>query len=265
MVRNGKTGAEGMKIAVAGKGGVGKTTIAGTLARILAKEREVIAIDADPAMNLSFSLGIKENPRPISELKDLIAERTGANTELGSLGVFKLNPKVDDILANYGVRSEGITLLVMGTVRKGGSGCTCPEHAFLRALLRHIFRRSEHVVMDCEAGIEHLGRGTARGVDIMLAVVEPSISAVDTAIRIKSLSSDIGISKFAVVFNKVPENRNSLNALVRRISEENIVGCIPYDPALLKASIEGKPPFKASPAFVEHVKALKDEICDMLR
>ncbi|MCW7075515.1 MAG: hypothetical protein OCU24_06695, partial [Candidatus Methanospirare jalkutatii] len=98
-----------------------------------------------------------------------------------------------------------------------------------------------------------------------LAVVEPSMSAVETAIRIKSLSSDIGISKFAVVFNKVPENRNSLNTLVRRISEKNIVGCIPYDPALLKASIEGKPPFKASPAFVEHVKALKDEICDMLR
>ena len=270
MVKNDKTGAEGMRIAIAGKGGVGKTTIAGTLARILAKEREVIAIDADPAMNLRFSLGINENPRPISELKDLIAERTGANTELGSLGVFKLNPKVDDVLANYGVRSEGITLLVMGTVRKGGGGCTCPEHAFLRALLRHIFKRSEHVVMDCEAGIEHLGRGTARGVDIMLAVVEPSMNAVETAIRIKSLSSDIGISKFAVVFNKVPNEKgakHALNPLVTRISAENIpiVGFIPYDSALLNASIEGIPPFEASPAFVEHVKALKDEICDMLR
>ena len=123
--------------------------------------------------------------------------------------------------------------------------------------------------MDCEAGIEHLGRGTARGVDIMLIVVEPSMSAVETAIRIKSLGSDIGISKFAVVFNKVPNEKgakHALNPLVTRISAENIpiVGFIPYDSALSNASIDGIPPFEASPAFVEHVQLLKENVCNML-
>ncbi|MCW3136453.1 MAG: AAA family ATPase [Canidatus Methanoxibalbensis ujae] len=244
------------KIAVAGKGGVGKTTIAGALARVFAMEgHSVIAIDADPAMNLHFSLGIERNPEPLSDMKDLIMERTSLDN-----GLFKLNPKVDDIVENYGIQKGNVVLLVMGTVRRGGGGCTCPENAFLRALLRHIFRRDTTVVMDCEAGIEHLGRGTARGVDIMLIVVEPSVKAVETATRIKSLGCEIGIRKFAAVLNKVMDT--DINAITERISEAEIpiIGVIPQDNAILRAEIKGKAPFDASPSFVERVKMLKNRI-----
>jgi CO dehydrogenase maturation factor len=253
---------ERMRIAVAGKGGVGKTTLAGTLARLFARDghgQRVVAVDADPAMNLKFALGIEKNPPPISELKDLIFERTGADT--GS-GVYKLNPRVSDILGNYGAKGpDGVTLLVMGTIEKGGTGCTCPENAFLRALLRHVLFKESTVVMDMEAGIEHLGRGTAKGVDLMLTVVEPGMRSVETVARIKQLGEDIGITTIAAVLNKVTDP--AVTTGIKKQLEEMqlpLLGIIPYDQTLITADIEGKAPLDVGGAAVEQIKAIKEKI-----
>jgi len=180
-----------MKIAITGKGGVGKTTLAGTLARLLARDgMDVLAIDADPDMNLASALGIDEPPLPLTEYEDLIDERAG-----GPGGMFKLNPKVDDVVERFGVVGpDGVRMLVMGTVDRGGSGCMCPASSFLRALLRHVvLKESSVVIMDMEAGIEHLGRGTTRGIDLMIVVVEPGTRSLETAERIKRLGTDIGV------------------------------------------------------------------------
>lgn len=205
-----------MKIAITGKGGVGKTTIAGTLARLMAQDgRDLLTIDADPDMNLASALGINNPPPPLTDYKEFIDERAG-----GPAGVFKLNPKVDDVVQRFGVIGpDGVKMLTMGTVDRGGSGCMCPASSFLRALLRYVvFKESSIVIMDMEAGIEHLGRGTTRGIDLMIIVVEPGKRSIQTAGRIKKLGGDLGIEKFAVVINKVRDDevetvKSSLNSL----------------------------------------------------
>ncbi len=246
-----------LKIAVAGKGGVGKTTIAGTLARLIARDgRRVVAVDADPAMNLKYTLGIKTDPAPVSELKDLIFERTGAYS--GS-GVYRLNPKVDDIVERYGVTGpDGVVLVVMGTINRGGSGCICPESAFLRALLRYVIFREDVVIMDMEAGIEHLGRGTARGVDLMLTVVEPGMRSVETVERIKKLGEDIGITRIAGVINKATDS-GVVAELTERLNELNIplLGVIPHDQGLIEADMRGEAPVERGGEAVERIKEIK--------
>lgn len=253
-----------MKIAVAGKGGVGKTTIAGTLARLLGREgNRVIAVDADPAMNLKFALGIKENPLPISELRELIMERTGA---YNGTGIYKLNPKVDDIIGRYGVEGpDHITLIVMGTVEKGGGGCVCPENAFLRSLFRHVLFKEKVVIIDMEAGIEHLGRGTARGVDLMLCVVEPGMRSVETVSRIKKLGMDIGISNMVAVINKVVDLD-----VAKRVEEKMkelkvpIFGVIPYDSIFVEADMEGKAPIDVGGKAVTHIEKIMSKVFDFV-
>ncbi|MBW2655071.1 MAG: AAA family ATPase, partial [Deltaproteobacteria bacterium] len=165
-----------LKLAIGGKGGVGKTTITSLIARSIAalnKETKVIAIDADPVANLAAGLGIDESTpiTPVSELSDLIAERTGATP--GTMGgFFTLNPKVDDIPDRFSLEKDGVKLLVMGTVQQGGSGCICPEATILKALMNHlVLARNEVVVMDMEAGVEHLGRATSGSVDALIVVV----------------------------------------------------------------------------------------------
>ncbi|MEM0351032.1 MAG: P-loop NTPase, partial [Archaeoglobaceae archaeon] len=213
-----------MKLAISGKGGVGKTTLASILAHLFAKDGyKVTAIDCDAAMNLPSALGIKVKPKPLSELKDIIEERV-----LMPLGTYRLNPKVDDIFETYSVYNEdGVRVLVLGTIEKGGEGCFCPENAFLRAILRHaIFREKDVLILDMEDGIEHLGRGTARGVDLLIAVVEPGSRAIETLERIKKLAEDIGIEKLAVVVNKFVDNELSKRLLAR--IRYPILGVIPY-------------------------------------
>jgi CO dehydrogenase maturation factor len=195
-----------MKIALTGKGGVGKSTLAAMIARVLRdRSNQVVAIDADPDMNLAtlFNIPVDRRITPIIEMKELIAERTG--TEVGEPApFFTMNPKVDDIPEKYWVDQNGIKLLVMGTVQRGGGGCACPENAFLKSLLGHMMiARQEWVILDMEAGIEHLGRGTALGVDYMLVVVEPNRTSAETAHRIRKLAADIGIKRVRVVGNKV--------------------------------------------------------------
>jgi len=228
-----------VKIAISGKGGVGKTTLAAILAHLFAKDGyNVTAIDADSAINLPIALGV-EYVKPLSELKEIIEERV-----VGPLGTYKLNPKVDDVFEAYSVKNEdGVRVVVLGTIEKGGEGCFCPENAFLRAILRHaIFKKKDVLIMDMEAGIEHLGRGTARGVDLLIAVVEPGMRSFETLNRIEKLARDIGIDRVAVVVNKFIENERT-RELLKKI-DKPILGVIPYSQDFIKADLENIPPYK---------------------
>ena len=180
-----------MKIAVTGKGGSGKTTTAAGLAlTIKEKGREVIALDCDPDMNLGLSLNFSDHDKitPISEMKQLIAQRSEVESLDKPTTFFKLNPKVDDIPEKFSKESDGIKLLVMGKVNKAGGGCMCPENSFIKSLLNHlIINESQFVIMDMVAGAEHLGRATAKAVDAFIVVAEPTQMGVATAKRIKKL------------------------------------------------------------------------------
>lgn len=248
-----------VKIAITGKGGVGKTTFSGTLARMLARDGyDVLAIDADADMNLASSLGIDNPPRPLTDYKEMIDERAR-----GEGGVFKLNPKVDDIVKNYGVVGpDGVKMLVMGTIENGGSGCMCPASAFLRALLRHVvLKDNSAVILDMEAGIEHLGRGTTRGIDLMIIVVEPGMRSIETAARIKDLAHGIGIKHLAAVVNK-----GSSEQVLAHLDKLGIpvLGEINYDAELVRSDLEGLAPIDVGGAAVESIRVIKDGILNMV-
>jgi CO dehydrogenase maturation factor len=229
-----------MKIAVTGKGGVGKSTIVALMARILRDAgKTVLAIDADPDMNLATILGVPEGMTitPIIELKELIAERTG--TEVGkSAPFFTMNPKVDDIPENYCVEYEGIKVLTMGTITKGGGGCACPENAFLKQLLSHlVLLRKEWGLVDMEAGIEHLGRGTAIGVNEMLVVVEPSQASLETAHRVQKLAGEIGIKKLRVIGNRI-QDEDEKEFLRTHLKGIDILGFLDYSKDMRKINMK---------------------------
>ncbi|HIH69289.1 AAA family ATPase [Methermicoccus shengliensis] len=249
-----------MKIAITGKGGVGKTTLAGTLARLMARDGfDVVAIDADPDMNLGSAIGC-EPPEPLISHRELIEERASMGD-----GVFVYNPKVDDVLDRFSVLCpEGVRLLVMGTVDKGGSGCMCPETAFLKAFLRHVLLREKSVlIMDMEAGIEHLGRGTAKGFDLMLIVVENGMRSVQTAERIKSLSSDIGIKRLAAVLNKANGDTSRVEQNIQMLGIP-LLGSIPLDENVARADREGIPPIELGGSAIEAICNIKNRILEML-
>ena len=253
-----------MKLAIAGKGGVGKTTLASLLASVYAAEgRRVIAIDANPDPNLALALGIPageaQKITPIAELSELIEERTGAKT--GSVGAFfKLNPKVDDIPQRFSITKDNVTLLVMGTVKKGGGGCICPESVLLKSLLIHLLlERSEVVIMDMDAGLEHLGRGTAQGVDAFIIVVEPGQRSFETAKAIKNLAKDLGISQCYVVGSKT-RNDADRQFIVDNLPGFEVIGFINYDPRIAEADRQGSGIFEAAPEAAEEVRKIKERL-----
>ncbi|MCL5405898.1 MAG: carbon monoxide dehydrogenase accessory protein CooC [Deltaproteobacteria bacterium] len=232
-----------MKIAVSGKGGVGKTTLSAFLVRWFAEQgKSVLAIDADPDANLAHALGIENGAgiTPISQMKELVAERT--ESVPGSYGgFFKLNPRVDDLPEKLSIRQgENIRLMVMGGVKKGGTGCVCPESILLKNLVQHlILRRNEVVIMDMEAGIEHLGRGTSKAVDWLISVVEPGRRSIETAARIRELGTDIGLTRIGLVGNKV-RNDSDRDFLRKALSGQLILGFIPYDDLIIEADLKSQ-------------------------
>jgi CO dehydrogenase maturation factor len=251
-----------MKLAVSGKGGVGKTTFSSLLARTLSdRGKTVLAIDADPDANLAAALGVKNGDRvkPIAEMKEMIFERTGAQP--GTIGgFFKLNPKVDDIPDTLSVKLDNIKLMRLGSVKKGGGGCLCPESTLLKALVTHVvLGRNEVVVMDMEAGIEHLGRATAQAVDKLIVVVEPGRRSIDTAEHIRRLASEIHLKRIAIVGNKIrgPKDEEFLRT---HLPDFEFLGFMPYDDALIEADLSDTAPYDTQSTAKQVVAGIIDRL-----
>lgn len=272
-----------MKIAVSGKGGVGKTTVAAFLARLLSRDNNnVLAVDADPSPSLASALGLGESERakivPITRMGDLIEERTGlppssktgsSDVALDSFGkIFTMNPKVDDIAGLFAVECEdNVKLLVLGTIETAGRGCFCPENALLKSLLRHLILRSDdYIILDMEAGTEHLGRGTAKGLDLLIIVIEPGRRAIETAMRIKDLAVELGIENMGLVLNKVPGSEDKAE-LEKQLSETDlpVLAVLPYNIKLVEADLHDKSPFDYNDTdnILNEMITLKEKIIEM--
>ena len=247
-----------MKLAISGKGGVGKTTFSALLIRTLNDMgKKVLAIDADPDANLAAALGIPNADKivPIANMKEMIFERTGAQP--GSIGgFFRLNPKVDDLPDALSVKKDNIKLMRLGSVKKGGGGCLCPESTLLKALVMHIvLARDEVVVMDMEAGIEHLGRATASAVDKLIVVVEPGRRSIDTAEHIRRLASEINLKQVFIVGNKVRGEKDE-TYLRQHLADFDILGFLPYADGLIEADLNGESPYDVDSTAKERVKVM---------
>jgi CO dehydrogenase maturation factor len=249
-----------MKLAITGKGGVGKTTLTSLLAYLYTEQgRSVLAIDADPSPCLGGALGFDpaalDKLTPIAEMEALIYERTGAQP--GTMGgYFKLNPRVDDIPDRFALKQRGIRLLQLGAVEKGGSGCICPESVLLKQLVTHILlRRDEVVLLDMYAGVEHLGRATAQAVDAMIAVVEPSRRSLETASQIKRLAGDIGLTRLFLVGNKI---QSPADAEYVRANSPGlpVLGHLPYAAGVQAADRAGQAAFDTVPELVAAARAI---------
>ena len=258
-----------MKIALTGKGGVGKTTLTALMAQVFAdRGQEVLAVDADPSPCLAGALGFPDELRaklcPISEMDDLILERTGAKKgQIG--GFFTINPRVDDIPERFSVLHRGVRLLEMGSVETGGSGCICPEAAMLKTLFTNLmFRKDEILLLDMYAGVEHLGRATVDFVDAMLVVVEPTRRSLGTAAQIKKLANDIGLTRLYLVGNKV---RNSDEAEFLRTQTPGIpvLGFLPADMAVQEADRLGIPVYDHAPALKTSAESIIAQLDHMER
>lgn len=251
------------KIAITGKGGVGKTTLAALLAHIYSEAgQSVIAIDADPAASLANALGmpdeLAEQVTPISEMEELIYERTGARPGTTG-GFFTLNPRVDDIPDRFSVLHRGIRLLRLGTISTGGSGCICPESAVLKSLVTYlILYRNEVMILDMEAGVEHLGRATAGAVDAFLIVVEPGRRSLATAQKIQQLAADIGVTRCYAVGNKVRDEAD--REFIRRgLPGLPVIGFLSASPRAVEADMRGEAIFDAVPELVEEARQIAGE------
>lgn len=249
-----------MKIAISGKGGVGKTTLAGVMARILGQRgHKVIAIDADPDSNLASALGIEESEakkaQPLAQMQEFIEERTG--TKKGQYGAFfQINPKVDDIPERFSLEKDGVKLITLGNIPQGGGGCFCPESALLKSFLSHVLiERDDYVIVDMEAGLEHLGRGTTAYIDALIVVVEPGRRSFQTAGQVKKLSEDIGIERVYVVGNKVADEKD-LQFMKEHLSDLTFLGQMGYNEKIIEADKRGISPYDIDPKIRAEVEEI---------
>ncbi|OIO74883.1 MAG: hypothetical protein AUJ85_04490 [Elusimicrobia bacterium CG1_02_37_114] len=251
-----------MKIAITGKGGTGKTTLSALLGYSFSSDgKKVFLIDADPDGNLGLSLGFSSEElskvTPISEMKELIHERT----EYKETGFFKLNPKVDDVPEKFSLKKNGLSLLILGTMRKGGAGCFCPENAFLKSLLSHLLVANEEIViLDMPAGIEHLGRGTAGSVDCMLVVVEPTLKSIQTAERAYKLATDIKLEKIVFVGNKITSEKDLKFIEQNSQIVRKLIGYVSYSQEIVLAEQKKTPVYETAKQSLKEISALKEKI-----
>lgn len=256
-----------MKIAITGKGGVGKTTFSSILSRMFAEDGyRVVAVDADPDANLASALGftkeVYESIVPIADMKDVISDRTSSQS--GTFNkMFKLNPKVDDIPQKYCKEHNGVRLLTLGSVDYGGSGCVCPEHVLLKRLCSHlILQNKDVVIMDMEAGIEHLGRGTAQGVDAFIVVVEPGERSIHTYRKVKQLGGDIGVRKVFVVGNKIRNNEDE-EFIKSNLEDGDLLGFINYNQEVINSDMNNKSPYDESAYTRKQVNLIKKKLLSL--
>jgi CO dehydrogenase maturation factor len=253
-----------MKLAISGKGGVGKTTLTALLAQTFADAgRDVLAVDADPSPCLAGALGfpgdLRAKLRPIAEMDALIEERTGAKP--GTVGgFFTINPRVDDIPERFSIQHRGVRLLEMGAVDIGGSGCICPESAMLKTLLTHLlFRKDDVLILDMYAGVEHLGRATVNFVDAMIVVVEPTKRSLGTAAQIKKLAADIGLTRLWLVGNKV-RDENELEFLAQETPGIPLLGVLPAELTVQEADRLGQAVYDYVPSLREAGRGIADAL-----
>ena len=223
--------------------------------------KHVLAADVDPDANLGLALGFSEEDLdsivPITRMRKLIQERTGANDQNQ---FYKLNPKVDDIPDAYSKICNGVKLLVLGTVETAGSGCVCPEHVMLKRIINHLVLRSNDVViLDMEAGLEHLGRGTTEGMDQFIVVIEPGARSIQTYKNVKRLAAELGVRQVRVVANKV-RNEDDEAFIRSKIPQEDLLGFIHYNSEIIDADRQGRSPFDVSPNAKAEISIIKSRI-----
>ncbi len=256
----------GLKIAIGGKGGVGKTTVCAVWAELFAESgSDVLAIDADPNTNLASAFGLpsEQSPEPLIKMKQLIADRTGTGKE--AVGAyFKLNPKVSDLPEKYWVEVNGVKLLVLGAITQAGMGCACPEGAFLKALLTHtILQRQEVVLVDLAAGVEFMGRASVQGIDALVVVVEPGGRSIETARNIARMAKGLGIKHVAAIANKITETAQ-MDVIKSQLKNVALLGSLRYRRSVQEADMRRTPVIKADAELVEQLRKAKNGLADLI-
>ena len=256
-----------MKIAIGGKGGVGKTTVCSVWAHLFAREGyDVLAIDADPSLSLgaAFGLPAERTPKPLIEMKDLIAERTGMRKD--ALGAyFRLNPAVSDLPEEHWLEVNNVKLLVLGAVTQAGGGCACPEGAFLKALLSHtILQRDELVLVDLAAGVEFMGRASVQGIDAFVVVVEPGSRSIETAGNIAGMARDLGIGTVGAVANKVTE-LTELDVIRSRLNGVPLLGSVAYSKSIQEADLQRTAVMQADAAAVHALNQARHRLTELVK
>jgi CO dehydrogenase maturation factor len=256
----------GAKIAIGGKGGVGKTTVCAILAQLFAEGGyDVLAIDADPDVNLASAFGIpsEDSPEPLINMKKLIAERTGTGKD--TLGAyFKLNPKVSDVPEEYWHETNGLKLLVLGAITQAGGGCACPEGSFLKALLTHtMLQRKEVVMVDLAAGVEFMGRASVQGIDALVLVVEPGARSIETANKMSQMARKLGIGLVGAIVNKIVEPSQA-DLIESQLTDAVLLGTLKYSRALQEADLNRTPVFGADAEVMKELKHAESRLAELI-